>query len=73
MILSASTSVCGQELDIVVNYDPKEDEIVEILEICINKVDVSPTLISLGIENSVLDCIDWNEIYHDHINRFNHF
>lgn len=73
MTLSASTTVGGQELDIVVNYDPTERSIVEVLEICINKVDVSPSLCELGADDKLLDCFDWNEIYHDHLNRFNHF
>ena len=73
MTLSASKSVCGQELDIVVDYDPKEREILEVLEICINKVDVSPTLLHFGMEDAILDCIDWHEIYHDQLNQFNHF
>ncbi len=54
MTLSASKSVCGQELDIVVDYDPKEREVVDILEICINKVDVSPTLLHFGAEDAIL-------------------
>jgi len=51
MTLSASTTVGGQELDIVVNYDTTERSIVEVLEICINKVDVSPSLCELGADD----------------------
>lgn len=73
MTLSASKTVGGQDIDIVVNYDPKEKEVVEVLEICINKVDVSPSLSELGAEDTFIDIFDWADIYHDHINQFNHF
>lgn len=73
MILSASKTVGGQDIDIVVNYDPKEKEVVEVLEICINKVDVSPTLSELGAEDTFLDCFDWSDIYFETKNEQNYF
>jgi len=73
MILSASTTVGGQELDMVVNYNHAEGTIEEVLEICINKVDVAPTLLELGLDDKILDCIDWPAIYYDQLNQFNQF
>jgi hypothetical protein len=71
MILSASTTVGGQEIDIVVNYNHGEGTIEEVLEICINKVDVSPSLIELGADDKILDCIDWADLYYEQKNNLN--
>lgn len=73
MILSASTTVGGQDIDIVVNYDPTERSIVEVIEICINKVDVSPSLCELGADDKFLDFFDWADIYFETKNEQNYF
>lgn len=70
MILHASKSIEGQELDIVVNYDRTSNEVIEVIEICINKVDVSPTLCHLGADFRILEHFEWQGIYANHINQF---
>lgn len=73
MILSASKTVGGQDIDIVVNYDPTEREVTEVLEICINKVDVCLTLSELGAEDKFIDIFDWADIYFETKNEQNYF
>lgn len=68
MTLHHQISTDHDEVDIVVDYDPKEDTI-EILEVCFNKVDYTDTLNQLTTLNFIYE-IDWTSIYKEQKQQF---
>ena len=68
MTLYHQISTDADEVDIVVDYDPKEDTI-EIIEVCFNKIDYTDTLNYLSNLNFIYE-IDWREIYRDQKRQF---
>ncbi len=58
----------NNEVDIVVDYNPQDDSI-EIIEICFNKVDYTETLDYLSSLKFVYE-IDWHSIYKENKQQF---
>ncbi len=58
----------NDEVDIVVDYNPQDDSI-EIIEICFNKVDYTETLDHLSSLKFVYE-IDWQSIYKENKQQF---
>lgn len=69
MTLSHQIITDHDEVDIIVDYDPRLDEI-EILEVCFNKIDYTDTINELTTLNFIYE-IDWNTIYKEQKQQFN--
>jgi hypothetical protein len=68
MTLSHQITTEQDEVDIVVDYDPKEDTI-EIVAVCFGKSDYTDTLNQLSTLNFVYE-IDWRSIYNEQKQQF---
>jgi hypothetical protein len=68
MVLSHQIITDGGEVDILVDYDPKEDNI-EIVAVCFGKTDLTETLDQLTTLNFVYE-IDWKSIYREQKEQF---
>ena len=69
MTLHHQISTDHDEVDIVVDYDPREDTI-KILEVCFNKIDYTDILNQLTTLNFIYE-IDWRSIYTEQKQQFN--
>lgn len=68
MTLSHQITTEQDEVDIIVDYDPKEDTI-EIVAVCFGKSDYTDTLNQLSTLNFVYE-IDWRSIYKEQKQQF---
>jgi hypothetical protein len=68
MTLSHQIKVDADVVDIVVDYNQKEDH-VEIIEVSFNDIDYTETLNFLNALNFIYE-IDWNEIYKEQKQQF---
>jgi len=70
MTLSHQIKVDTDVVDIVVDYNQKEDH-VEIIEVSFNDIDYTETLNFLNSLNFIYE-IDWNEIYKEQKQQFDY-
>jgi hypothetical protein len=70
MTLSHQIKTDHDEIDVVVDYDPKEDTI-EIVSICFGENDFTETLNQLTTLNFVYE-IDWRSIYKEQKQQFDY-
>lgn len=68
MTLSHQIKVDTDVVDIVVDYNQKEDH-VEVIEVSFNDIDYTETLNFLNALNFIYE-IDWNEIYKEQKRQF---
>lgn len=68
MTLSHQIKVHADVVDIVVDYNQKEDH-VEVIEVSFNDIDYTETLNFLNALNFIYE-IDWNEIYKEQKRQF---
>ncbi len=70
MTLSHQIKVDTDVVDIVVDYNQKEDH-VEVIEVSFNDIDYTETLNFLNALNFIYE-IDWNEIYKEQKQQFDY-